>query len=297
LHDASHSPGGSVSALPSIELLAARPDSTLVDRALLAISQESRPARWLAVHVLGLQKAPDLIAERLAVALLGADPRVQRLANGAWALVAGAGAPMLEECAFAVIDVETTGGSAAGSDRIIEVAVVLVQGERRQLVFESLVNPGRPIPGVVTAITGITNDMVRSAPAFEDIAEQLLDALAGRVFVAHNARFDWRFVEAELKRARALRLEGARLCTVRLARRLVDAVESCNLDALTHRFDLSNPARHRATGDALATAELLHRLLRLARQEGARTLNDLDVMQRPRPRKRPSRRRPPGGVH
>jgi DNA polymerase-3 subunit epsilon len=230
--------------------------------------------------------------------LLGADPRVQRLANGTWALVAGAGAPLLEDCAFAVIDVETTGGSAAGSDRIIEVAVVLVQGERRHLVFESLVNPGRHIPGVVSSITGITNDMVRSAPAFEEIAEQLLDVLAGRVFVAHNARFDWRFVATELKRARALRLEGARLCTVRLARRLVQSVESCALDALTLRFDLANPARHRAAGDALATAELLHRLLRLARQEGARTLNDLELLQGRRPGKRRSRRpRPPGGVH
>jgi DNA polymerase-3 subunit epsilon len=288
-----------VSGLPSLELLAARPDSTLVDRALLAIARESRPARWLAVNVLGIERAPDLIAERLAVALLGADPRVQRLANGTWALVAGAGAPLLEECAFAVIDVETTGGSAAGSDRIIEVAVVLVQGERRELVFDSLVNPGRAIPGVVTSITGITSDMVRSAPAFEEIAEPLLDVLAGRVFVAHNARFDWRFVATELKRARALRLEGARLCTVRLARRLVDAVESCALDALTFRFDLTNPARHRAAGDAQATAELLQRLLRLARQEGARTLNDLELLQGRGARKRRARRRPrpPGGIH
>lgn len=288
-----------MSGLPSLELLAARSDSTLVDRALLAISQESRPARWLAVNVLGLQRAPDLIAERLAVALLGADPRVQRLANGSWALVAGAGAPLLEECAFAVIDVETTGGSAAGSDRIIEVAVVLVQGERRELVFDTLVNPGRPIPGVVTSITGITNAMVREAPPFETIAEELLDVLAGRVFVAHNARFDWHFVVTELKRARALRLEGTRLCTVRLARRLVESVESCALDALTLRFDLSNPARHRAGGDALATAELLQRLLRLARQHGARTLNDLELLQgiRRSRKRRPRRPRPPGGVH
>jgi DNA polymerase-3 subunit epsilon len=84
-----------------------------------------------------------------------------------------------------------------------------------------------------------------------------------------------------------------------LARRLVDAVESCALDALMFRFDLTNPARHRAAGDALATAELLHRLLRLARQEGARTLTDLELLQVRGARKRRSRRRPrpPGGVH
>jgi len=280
-------------------MIAARPDSTLVDRALGALAQESRPARWLAANVLGLVQAPDLIAERLAVALLGADPRVQRLRDGRWALVAAAGgAPLLEECAFAVIDVETTGSSAAGSDRVIEVAVVLVQGERRELVFETLVNPGRPVPGVVTAITGITTAMLRDAPSFEEIADGLLDTLAGRVFVAHNARFDWRFVENELKRARALRLEGARLCTVRLARRLVEGVESCGLDALTERFALENPARHRAAGDALATAELLQRLLRLARQDGARTLTDLEQYQVRRRRKRRARRpRPDDTLH
>ncbi len=280
-------------------MISGLPDSTLVDRAIGALAQESRPARWLATNVLGLVQAPDIIAERLAVALLGADPRVQRLSDGRWALIAVAGGiPLLEECAFAVIDVETTGGSAAGTDRIIEVAVVLVQGERRELVFESLVNPGRPVPGMVTSITGITNAMLRDAPLFEEIAEPLLDTLAGRVFVAHNARFDWRFVETELKRARALRLEGARLCTVRLARRLVDGVESCGLDALTERFALNNPARHRAAGDALATAELLQRLLRLAREDGARTLSDLELYQARRRRRRRARRpRPDDLVH
>jgi DNA polymerase-3 subunit epsilon len=280
------------------DLMAARPESTLVDRALAALAEESRPARWLAAHVLGLVQAPDLIAERLAMALLGADPRVQRLADGRWALVSVAtGAPLLEECAFAVVDVETTGGSAAGNDRIIEVAVVLVQGERRELVFESLVNPGRPIPGVVTGITGITDAMVRSAPPFETVAESLLDALAGRIFVAHNARFDWRFVTAELRRVRALRLEGTHFCTVRLARRLVEGAESCALDALTFRFDLQNPARHRAAGDALATAELLQRLLSLARQAGARTVADLERLQARHRRRRSRRGRPDQPIH
>lgn len=282
----------------TLALLSARPDSTLVDRALAAMEHDPRPARWLATNVLGLSGAPDLIAERLAMALLGADPRVQRLTDGRWALVAAvSGAPLLEECAFAVVDVETTGSSAAGPDRIIEVAVVLVQGERRELVFESLINPGRPVPGLVTSITGITNAMVREAPRFEEVAEPLLDALTGRAFVAHNLRFDWRFVAAELSRARSLRLEGPRLCTVRLARRLVPGAESCSLDALTLRFDLANPARHRAGGDALATAELLHRLLRLARQEGARTLTDLELLQARRRSRRRRRNHPDQPLH
>lgn len=266
--------------------IALRPESTLVDRALLALHEAARPASWLASNVLGLARAPEIVAERLAAALLGADPRVQRLADGRWGLVSSAcGAPLIEECAFAVVDVETTGVRATRDDRITEIAVVVVQGERCELVLDLLVNPGRPISSMITSITGITNAMVRAAPRFEEIAERVADALAGRIFVAHNARFDWRFVAAELSRSRGLTLDGARLCTVRLARKLVEAAQGCSLDALSHLYGLENPARHRAAGDALVTALLLKRLLRLARESGARTLVDLEALQGPNRKK------------
>ncbi|HEV8356050.1 MAG TPA: 3'-5' exonuclease [Gemmatimonadales bacterium] len=266
--------------------LAPRPASTLVDRALTALSVEPRTAEWLARAILGLPNAPPVVAERLLVALLGADPRVQRGPDArGWSLVAAArGVPLLEECAFAVVDVETTGMRPATSDRVTEIAIVLRHGARRELLFESLVNPGRPIPSIVSAMTGISDGMVRAAPRFEEVADRVLDALAGRVFVAHNARFDWAFVSAELRRTRDLRLEGPRLCTVRLARRLVPAAQSCALDALSYHFALENSARHRAAGDALVTAALLERLLRLAREAGARTLADLEGMQTARRR-------------
>ncbi|HEX7023469.1 MAG TPA: exonuclease domain-containing protein [Gemmatimonadales bacterium] len=271
--------------------LAAVPASTLVDRALDALSRGAQPAGWLAVHVLGLPNAPEVVAERLAAALLGADPRVRRLADGRWGLVAAAtGQPLLEECAFAVVDVETTGMRASADDRITEIAVVLVHGERRELLFESLVNPGRPIPPIVSEMTGISEAMVRAAPRFEEVAGQVLDALAGRVFVAHNVRFDWGFVTAEVRRARDLRMEGARLCTVRLARRLVPQAASCSLGALTELFAFENAARHRAAGDALVTAQLLQRLLGLAREAGARTLPDLEGLQGAHSRSRRSGR-------
>lgn len=272
--------------------VAALPASTLVDRALLALADSARPAGWLASNVLGLERAPEIVAERLAAALLGADPRVQRLADGRWGLVAAAsGMPLLEDCAFAVVDVETTGKRAGRDGRITEIAVVLVQGERRELLFESLVNPGVPIPGIISAITGITNDMVRAAPRFEEVAERVLDALAGRVFVAHNVRYDWAFVAAELRRTRDVRLDGSRLCTVRLARKLVPGAESCSLGALSYFFSFENPARHRAAGDALVTAQLLQRLMGLARDTGARTLNELEVLQGPSRRKGRKKRR------
>lgn len=271
--------------------LYAHPASTLVERALLAMTDSARHADWLASNVLGLNNAPDLVAERLATALLGADPRVHRLADGRWSLVAAArGAPMLEDCTFAVVDVETTGVRSRRDDRITEIAVVLVCGERRELVFDSLVNPGRPIPAFVTSITGITDQMVRAAPRFEEVCEGVLGVLSGRVFVAHNMRFDWSFVSSELRRARDVRLDGPRLCTVRLARRLVPMAQSCSLDALSYLFAFENPARHRAAGDALVTARLLCRLLGLARESGARTLTELELLQITPRRARASRR-------
>jgi DNA polymerase-3 subunit epsilon len=232
------------------------------------------------------------VAERLTVALLGADPRARQQADGLWGLVpAAVGSPLIEDCAFAVVDVETTGMRAGAGDRVIEVAVVVVQGVRRDRVVDTLVNPGRPVPRPVVEVTRITDGELRGAPSFAEVADQVRGALSGRVFVAHNVRFDWAFLASELNQARGVALAGPRLCTARLARRLVRGAESCGLDWLTQYFDLQNPARHRAGGDAWATAQLLERLLGLARQEGARTLQDLESFQRRRSRPRRKKRR------
>lgn len=259
--------------------LAAVPDRTLVDRALELLVGGPRSARELAHLILGMPNTPEVIAERLAAALLGADPRVRKLDDGRWAGVAAAsGSPMLDEVAFAVLDVETTGTRPSEDDRVTDIAVVVVQGTRRELVFESLVDPGRPIPYFITAMTGISDEMVRGAPTFDGIADELLAVLSGRVFTAHNARFDWGFVDAEVKRARGLALVGTRMCTVRLARALLPELPSRGLDALQEHFNIPNQARHRARGDALATADLLERLLGMARERNCRTLADVEAL-------------------
>lgn len=267
--------------------LASFPESTLVERALTLMLQGPLDADRIAAEVLGLAGAPRAVAERLAVALFSADPRVRQLEDGRWALVAEAhGSPLIEECGFAVVDVETTGMRASGPDRITDIAVVVVHGNRRELVYETLVNPGVPIPLRIQGLTGITDRMVAAAPTFEQVADEVLAALAGRVFVAHNARFDWGFVSAEVRRSRAHGLTATQVCTVRLARRLLPQLESRSLDSLSHFFGLENPARHRAAGDALVTAVVLERLLRLAREAGARTLADLEGMTRAKNGKR-----------
>ena len=272
--------------------IASHPEGTLIDRVLGVLRHGPASAPYLCADVLGLAGAPEAVAERLALALLGADPRVHQLADGRWGLIAEAqGSPLLEECAFAVVDVETTGMRATGGDRVTEIAVVILHGSRREVVFESLVNPGRPIPRAICAITNITDEMVRHAPTFAEVADQVLAALAGRVFVAHNARFDWGFLSAEVRRARALALDGPRLCTVRLARKLVSEVRSCGLDNLSHHFGFENMARHRAAGDALVTAELLSHLLARAREKGIRTLQELAALEAQRSAARRKKRR------
>jgi DNA polymerase-3 subunit epsilon len=269
----------------------AYPESTLLERVLAHLRIGPRTPATLCHEILGLFGAPAPICDRVAFALLGADPRVRLLEDGRWSLVPEAqGSPLLDDCAFAVVDVETTGVRVAFGDRITEIAVAVVHGGRREIVFDSLVNPERPIPRTVCALTNITDEMVRHAPRFAELAERVLAALAGRVFVAHNARFDWNFLSAELRRSRDLTLDGTRLCTVRLARRLVKGVRSCGLDNLCRFFGFHNWARHRAGGDALVTAELLCRLLTLAREEGARTLQDLAQIETRRARTRRRRR-------
>jgi DNA polymerase-3 subunit epsilon len=268
------------------------PDSTLLERVLAQLSGGPRAPATLCHDILGLLNAPAAICDRVAFALLGADPRVRLLEDGRWSLVSEAqGSPLLDDCAFAVVDVETTGCRSGWGDRITEIAVAVVHGGRREIVLDTLVNPERPIPRAICAITNITDEMVRHAPRFSDLAERVLGVLSGRVFVAHNARFDWNFLSAELRRSRALTLDGSRLCTVRLARRLVKGVRSCGLDNLCRFFGFQNKARHRAGGDALVTAELLSRLLSLAREEGARTLQDLALIESRRRQRRARRRR------
>jgi DNA polymerase-3 subunit epsilon len=271
--------------------ISAYPESTLLERVLGQLRIGPRTPSMLCHEILGLLGAPAAICDRVAYALLAADPRVRLLEDGRWSMVPEAQAsPLLDDCAFAVVDVETTGMRAGFGDRITEIAVAIVHGGRREIVFESLVNPERPIPRAVCAITNITDEMVRHAPRFTELAERILAVLAGRVFVAHNARFDWNFVTTELRRSRDLALDGTRLCTVRLARRLVRGVRSCGLDNLCRFFGFHNRARHRAAGDALVTAELLWRLLALAREEGARTLQDLASIESRRVRARRRKR-------
>jgi len=194
----------------------------------------------------------------------------------------------LHELEYVVVDVETTGNSAYGLDRVTEVGAVVVRGGRAAESFGSLVNPGRPIPPFIVGLTGITNTMVANAPSFAEIAGPLAEFMKGRIFVAHNADFDWKFVRAELARVTGAEPTADRLCTVRLARRLLSHLHRRNLDAVSAHYEISITSRHRALGDATATAHVLTRMLHDLGQRGIHTWGDLGEFFAPRKRRRPS---------
>lgn len=237
-------------------------------RACLRAGGPAEPEE-LAGRVFGMPRVQRPVAERLLATLLGDDPAFERV-EGRWRLVppSAAGAPRsLAEVPFVVVDVETTGGRPP-ADRIIEIAAVKVRAGRVVAEWSTLVDPGRPVPPFVARLTGISDPMVAGAPPFRAVADRFLELLGGAPFVAHNAVFDWRFVNAELLRERGGRLTNARLCTVRLARRLMPGVRRRNLDALAHVFGIPIEGRHRALGDARATARILGRLLDAAVERG-----------------------------
>ncbi|MGE5640436.1 MAG: exonuclease domain-containing protein [Clostridia bacterium] len=156
---------------------------------------------------------------------------------------------------LAIVDLETTGSDPA-VDRITEIGVIEVDGFEVRSEWSTLVNPGTSIPSPIQALTGITQDMVASAPRFAALADELLERLAGRVFVAHNARFDYGFLRREFERA-GHRFHARTLCTVRLSRRLYPSERRHDLDSLIARHRLACRARHRALPDADAAWQFL----------------------------------------
>ncbi|MGK4568872.1 exonuclease domain-containing protein [Flavobacterium sp. 3HN19-14] len=160
---------------------------------------------------------------------------------------------------YAIVDIETTGGNASGS-RITEIAIIIHDGTQVIDRWETLVNPQQEIPLPIFALTGINNEMVRDAPIFDDISEKVLEMLTDRVFVAHNVNFDYTFVRHQLE-ASGFKWTARKLCTVRASRKIKPGLPSYSLGNLCRSLNINVENRHRAGGDADATAILFSRLL------------------------------------
>lgn len=161
---------------------------------------------------------------------------------------------------YAIVDIETTGGYA-DNHRITEIAIFHHDGIQITESFHTLINPGRNIPYYISGLTGITTEMVFQAPPFKEVAKAVFEKLDGRVFVAHNAHFDYSFLKKEFEQT-GINWNSKKLCTVRLSRKIIPGLRSYSLGSLAESLGIQITNRHRAGGDASATVKIFDQLLR-----------------------------------
>jgi DNA polymerase III epsilon subunit family exonuclease len=226
----------------------------------------------------------DGLASSLLSEVTAGDSRVI-CAGTTVSLSGGRADPLLEEAEFVVFDLETTGLSAE-RNRICEVGAVRVRALEPVDSFQSLVNPGVRLPDPVARLTGLREQELRSAPSVSSVVRRFLTFAGDELLVAHNARFDQRFLERQLLLAHGRRLSQPPLCTAALARRLLEGrLRRVGLASLAHFFGIPTRPCHRALPDAEATAQVLVHLIGLAQELGARRLSELRTLAAPRKRR------------
>lgn len=248
----------------------------LARRAYLYLEQHGGRAREevLVQVVFGVRGKPDVWGAILA-RVLNDPQKFRRLNSGEWCLAQQAGATHpLTELDYVVLDTETT-GLHPERNRLIEIAAIRVVKGRRVATFQTLINPHRWIPGYISKLTNINNEMTATAPGFGQIVDQLLDFLGQSILVGHNIPFDLRFLDYELRRLGRPALLNETIDTISLAVRLHPGLRRPNLDKLAGMLNLPAQNRHRAFGDASLTTDAFLLLLEKAAQQGYKTLTDL----------------------
>jgi len=303
-------------------------DTLLTSRALDYLSAGPVDVVDLIGHICNLPRAPRIVAEHMAHAMFAGRREFVCGLDGRWMIERGSGKQEagggkreagsgkgetgrnaglaarvphpasrfpsinepLDKLSYVVVDTETTGGRSWLGDRITEIAAVVVRNGEIVELYETLVNPQRSIPPFVTQLTNITWDMVKDAPTFDRVAPDVMRVLEGNVFVAHNATFDWRFLTTELSRSTGRQLAGRRLCTVKIARKVLPQLPRRSLDYVAPYYGIEIRNRHRAAGDALATAKCLLRMMSDLADRGCGTWSDLQTLLRTPPGRRKKRR-------
>ncbi len=161
---------------------------------------------------------------------------------------------------FSIIDIETTGQSYKNG-KITEIALYQHNGQELTDSYSTLINPEMDIPYFITELTGIDNDMVKDAPKFYEVAKTIVEMTEGRIFVAHNVSFDYKFIKEEFNRL-GFNYDRKTMCTIKLSRKLLPGHKSYSLGKLCSDIGIEINGRHRAAGDALATVKLFDILLK-----------------------------------
>ena len=256
-------------------------DSNLVQDTieLLTCSGGRAAASEIVDAVFKISHADEELAGKLVYDLIGNDRRFKLIDNNTVELLQDdSHSRLLKDLDFVVVDVEATGAKTP-PNRLIELGAYRIRGGRIVDKFLSLVNPEIPIPRFVATLTGISNDMVRNAPVFAEVAPQWLDFVSDSVLVAHNAPFDTSFLNHEISRVYpGHRMVNPHLCTVRLSRRAMPDLSNHRLETIASHFSIPIASRHRAGSDALATAEIF--ILLLPELEETHGIKDLGAARR-----------------
>ena len=229
----------------------------------------------LCSNVMGLANCNNNMADNLIRGGLPSDGRLRMDTQGfVHIVVPKKNDPFISRLKYAVIDIEAL-SLAQPHNRITEIAIVKVDGIKISGSYSTLINPRKKIPPYVKNITGITDDMVKNAPEFNLVAQEIIKEIGNRVIVAHNASFDVNILNFELGRTKNEILPNGALCTVKLSRKLVPGLAKYQLGKVADYFNVEINDRHRAMGDAEATAKVLLRLLDIAEEKGIHTWSQL----------------------
>ncbi len=249
-------------------------DSTLVQETfdLLAEKGGRAPLTDVVDVIFRFSHAGQDLAASLVADLINNDLRFKIEAPHLVAVADNTELRALNEVDFVVLDVEAVAKKTQPA-RMIELGAYRVRAGEIIDEFQTLINPESRLPRFIATLTGISDEMLATAPKFSDIVDAWLDFAGDAVLVAHNSDFDLPLLNQEIARVYpGCRMRNAELCTVNLARRALRKLESHKLDALADHFGIEIPERHRAAGDALATARILLRLLDQLEMEGVRSL-------------------------
>jgi DNA polymerase III subunit alpha, Gram-positive type len=250
-------------------------DSTLVQDTidLLNCSGGRAAATEIVDAVFKLSHIDDELAGLLVADLIRNDRRFKISDNTVELLEDDSHSRLLRDLDFVVVDVEATGAKTP-PNRLIELGAYKIRSGQIVDKFLTLVNPEIPIPRFVASLTGISNDMVKKAPMFAEVAPRWLDFVSDSVLVAHNAPFDTSFLNHEISRVYpGHRMVNPHLCTVKISRRALPELLNHRLDTIADHFSIPIVSRHRAGSDALATAEIF--IVLLTKLEEVHGIKDL----------------------
>jgi len=251
-------------------------DSPLVQETFEFVQESGGQAKFSEItnSIFHLHNATEQLAASLVADLVQNDPRFS-IEDTVLAIKPDeVETQSLPDIEFVVVDVEAIAGKSMPT-RVIEVGACRIARGAIVDEFETLVNPELPLPRFISTLTGITEAMLATAPVFAGIAESWLKFAGDAVLAAHNSTFDITLLNQEIARVfPGCRMRNAEVCTVQLARRLMPNLERHHLDALADHFGIQIVERHRAAGDARATARVLLHLLAELETRGARTLQD-----------------------